>query len=179
MPGMDPTALPYRPCVGIMVINRDGLVWIGRRMEATQRNEGLGNWWQMPQGGIDEHEDAAKAALRELAEETAITSVEMLAEAPQWYTYDLPRELIGKSWGGRYRGQKQKWFAVRFTGADSEIDIGPRPGHAAEFDAWRWVPVDELVELIVPFKRPVYQKVVEAFAPLAKPEGRDAGPRLK
>ncbi len=169
---MDPTALPYRPCVGVMVINRDGLIWVGRRIEATQRNEGSGNWWQMPQGGIDEGEDAAKAALRELEEETGIRSAEIIAEAPRPYVYDLPEELIGKAWGGRYRGQTQRWFAVRFIGDDREIDIRPRKGHEPEFDAWRWVPLDELVDLIVPFKRQVYEQVVAAFAPLVRPMPR-------
>jgi putative (di)nucleoside polyphosphate hydrolase len=150
-----------------MVINRDGLVWVGRRV-ATQRNEGEGDWWQMPQGGIDPGEDPAGAALRELAEETGIRSVEIVAEAPQWFAYDLPSELVGRSWGGRYRGQKQKWFAVRFLGEDSEVDIAPRHGHAAEFDAWRWVAIEQLLELIVPFKREVYAQVVATFAPFTR-----------
>jgi putative (di)nucleoside polyphosphate hydrolase len=151
----------YRPCVGVMLINRQGLVWIGRRFD-KQNDEGTGRWWQMPQGGIDASEDAQLAAIRELAEETAVRSVEVVAEAPGWYTYDLPPHLIGKSWNGRYRGQTQKWFALRFLGEDSEIDLAP-PGHKREFDQWRWAPMDEVLDLIVPFKRPVYEKVIRAF----------------
>jgi len=161
--------LPYRPCVGVMAINRAGDVWVGRRVEAQHHNEGQGNWWQMPQGGIDEGEDPALAALRELREETGMCSIEILAQSPQWYTYDLPPELIGKAWGGRYRGQTQVWFAFRFLGDDSEIDISPLSGANAEFDAWKWAPIGELTELIVPFKREVYAQVVEAFAHLARP----------
>jgi putative (di)nucleoside polyphosphate hydrolase len=119
--------LSYRPCVGIMVLNRSGRVWIGRRHDAPGEPEGPGTWWQMPQGGIDGEEDPAKAALRELEEETGIRSVAMLAESPRWYTYDLPEHLRPKAWGGRYRGQKQKWFAVRFLGTDDEVAI-VRPG---------------------------------------------------
>ncbi|HYM99617.1 MAG TPA: RNA pyrophosphohydrolase, partial [Aestuariivirgaceae bacterium] len=104
--------LLYRPCVGIMVLNRPGRVWIGRRHDAPGEPEGPGAWWQMPQGGIDENEDPAKAALRELAEETSIRSVEIIAETPGWYNYDLPSGLRPRAWGGRYRGQKQKWFAM-------------------------------------------------------------------
>src|SRR6266540_3401826 len=107
--------LGYRPCVGVMLLNRDGLVWIGRRADMPNP-EGDGQWWQMPQGGIDEGEDPRDSALRELAEETSIRSATIIAEAPEWYRYDLPEQLIGKSWGGRYRGQTQKWFAARFTG---------------------------------------------------------------
>jgi putative (di)nucleoside polyphosphate hydrolase len=161
--------LPYRPCVGIMVLNRAGKVWIGRRHDAPGEPEGPGAWWQMPQGGIDEHEDAAKAALRELEEETGIRSVEIIAESPGWYAYDLPRHLRPKAWGGRYRGQKQKWFVMRFSGADTEVAL-ERPGHKPEFDAWRWAGIDELVGLIVPFKRAVYEKVVRDFAAVARPQ---------
>jgi putative (di)nucleoside polyphosphate hydrolase len=152
-----------------MAINRAGDVWVGRRAEARYHNEGEGNWWQMPQGGIDEGEDPAKAALRELREETGMRSVEILAQSPQWYTYNLPPELVGKAWGGRFRGQTQVWFALRFLGDDSEIDILPSPDAEAEFDAWKWVPIGELTELIVPFKREVYAQVVGAFAHLAQP----------
>ena len=116
----------------------------------------------MPQGGIDKNEDAQQAALRELAEETAVTSATVITEAPRWYNYDLPAHLIGKSWNGRYRGQTQKWFALRFEGHESEIDLAP-PGHKQEFDQWRWAPMDELPGLVVPFKRPVYEKVIAAF----------------
>jgi putative (di)nucleoside polyphosphate hydrolase len=151
----------YRRCVGAMLINRQGLVWIGRRFE-KQNDEGRGHWWQMPQGGIDGDENPQVAVRRELAEETGVTSVEVIAEAPRWYTYDLPEHLIGKSWKGRYRGQTQKWFALRFTGSDGEIDLAPH-GHKPEFDQWRWAPMDEVLGVIVPFKRPVYEKVIAAF----------------
>jgi putative (di)nucleoside polyphosphate hydrolase len=151
----------YRACVGVMLLNRAGLVWIGRRFD-KQNDEGKGHWWQMPQGGIDKNEDAQKAALRELAEETAVTSATLIAEAPRWYNYDLPAHLIGKSWNGKYRGQTQKWFAARFDGEDSEVDLAP-PGHKQEFDQWRWAKMDELADIVVPFKRPVYEKVIAAF----------------
>jgi putative (di)nucleoside polyphosphate hydrolase len=162
---VDPATLPYRPCVGIMVINAAGLVWVGRRSDTP--NEGTGGWWQMPQGGIDENEEPAVAARRELREETGIVSIEIIGESPGWYTYDLPPELVGKAWGGRFRGQKQKWFAVRFTGVDSEIDISAQPGHAAEFVTWRWVPLRELPDLVVPFKQAVYAQIVRDFSTLA------------
>jgi putative (di)nucleoside polyphosphate hydrolase len=161
-----PIPAAYRPCVGIMLINPAGLVWVGHRFDGPN-DEGGGEWWQMPQGGIDEHEDPLKAAFRELEEETGIRSVELLAEAPDWFIYDLPDRLIGLAFGGRYRGQRQKWFALRFTGDESEINLSP-PGHTAEFDAWKWVPVAELVPGIVPFKRDVYAQVATAFSHLAK-----------
>lgn len=148
----------YRPCVGIMLLNQHGLVWVGRRFE-KQNDDGIGKWWQMPQGGIDENEDVGDAALRELAEETAVTSATILAELPHWFAYDLPEHLIGKSWKGKYRGQKQKWIVARFTGDDSEINLTP-PGHKQEFDQWRWAPMDDLLDLIIPFKREVYADVV-------------------
>jgi putative (di)nucleoside polyphosphate hydrolase len=151
----------YRPCVGAMLIDGQGRVWIGRRF-AKQDDEGRGEWWQMPQGGIDAGEDARVAVLRELREETGVRSAQVIEEAPGWFTYDLPAHLIGKSWGGRYRGQTQKWFALRFTGEDGEIDLKP-PGHAQEFDAWRWETAVAALELIVPFKRQVYEQVFKAF----------------
>jgi putative (di)nucleoside polyphosphate hydrolase len=151
----------YRPCVGIMLLNSRNEVWVGRRADVAQP-EGHPHWWQMPQGGIDEAEDPARAALRELREETGVRSARIIAESSQWHYYDLPSHLIGVAWGGRWRGQKQRWFAVRFLGEDSEIDISGH-GHKPEFDAWRWAPIDGLIDLIVPFKRDVYEKVVAEF----------------
>ena len=157
----------YRPCVGIMLLNPQGFVWVGRRFQ-KQNDDGVGHWWQMPQGGIDGNEDPAAAALRELEEETAVRSAEIIAEAPGWYNYDLPEYLIGHSWKGKYRGQTQKWFAARFSGEDSEINLAP-PGHKQEFDQWRWAGMDEIIDVIVPFKKPVYEQVIAAFKHLGQP----------
>lgn len=156
----------YRPCVGIMLLNPQGLVWVGRRFQ-KQNDDGVGHWWQMPQGGIDGDEDPAAAALRELEEETAVHSAEIIAEAPDWYNYDLPEHLIGKSWKGKYRGQTQKWFAAQFLGNDSEINLAP-PGHKQEFDQWRWVKMSEVIDAIIPFKKPVYEQVIAAFRHLGQ-----------
>lgn len=161
--------LPYRPCVGIMVINRDGLVWVGQRADMPGEAEGPGRWWQMPQGGIDAGEEPRVAAFREVWEETAMRSLQILGETRDWVTYDLPPELVGVAWGGKFRGQRQKWFAMRFTGEESEIDIGPREGHSIEFSAWRWSPRDELVASIVPFKKNVYEAVVAQLGRFAVP----------
>jgi len=161
-------ALPYRPCVGIMLLNRDGLVFTGRRRGGPE-NPAPTHEWQMPQGGIDNGEEPREAALRELYEETNVTSVKALLEAPDWFSYDIPEAIAGKGWTRKYRGQTQKWFAFRFTGEDSEIDIANPGGgkHKAEFDAWRWERMDGLADLIVPFKREVYRRVVAAFRHLA------------
>jgi len=157
--------LPYRPCVGIAVLNRAGLVWIGRRSDVDAEGEGDGHWWQMPQGGLNKEEDPFRAALRELYEETSIASVSLIRDIPGWFTYDLPAELVSASWGGRYRGQTQKWFAVRFEGVDSEIDVlHPAGGtQKPEFSEWRWEKLERLPELVVPFKREVYRQVAAAF----------------
>jgi putative (di)nucleoside polyphosphate hydrolase len=171
--------LPYRPCVGIALLNHDGLAFIGRRRsEGGPEHVADGYAWQMPQGGIDAGESPLEAALRELYEETNVRSASLIAEAPDWYAYDLPSVVAGRAWKGRYRGQTQKWFAFRFTGPDSEIDIH-RPGggrHRPEFDAWRWERLEALPALIIPFKRPVYEKVVTAFLPFGAhskgPKGR-------
>ena len=158
--------MPYRPGVGVMLLNREGRVFVGRRKsEAGPEHVSNGYAWQMPQGGIDPGEDPYRAALRELHEETNVRSVTFLAEAPEWYSYDLPSLVAGRAWKGRYRGQIQKWFAFRFEGDDSEIDIR-RPGggqHKPEFDEWRWEEMRRLTELIIPFKRAVYDRVVAAF----------------
>ena len=157
--------LPYRPCVGIMVLNREGLVWAGRRTPiGNSEYDGSPNLWQMPQGGIDKGEDPEKAAYRELHEETGMTSVTLLGRTKGWINYDLPPELIGIGLKGKYRGQTQAWFAFRFIGDDSEIQIAPPPGgHEQEFDEWAWKPMEDLPGLIVSFKRKVYDQVVAEF----------------
>ena len=168
---MPPEELPYRRNVGAAVFNRQGLVFIGRRRKHADAGELVASHqWQMPQGGVDDGEDPLEAARRELFEETNISGVSLLAEAPDWLSYDLPAEALTGRWKGRYRGQTQKWFAFRFDGNDDEIDI-ERPGGGAfepEFDAWRWERLAALPELIVPFKRPVYEAVVVAFKDLAR-----------
>ncbi len=154
----DPRALPYRPCAGIMLVNPAGQVFVGQRIDTTLEA------WQMPQGGIDPGETPREAALRELGEEVGLTpdQVEVIAEAPDELVYDLPPELVGKVWRGRYRGQRQRWFLLRLTAGDHAIDIAtPHP----EFRTWRWVDPADLPELIVPFKKRLYEQVVDAFRP--------------
>lgn len=156
--------LPYRPCVGIMLLNSSNKVWIGRRaMKRSVQQDEPGSW-QMPQGGIDKGEDPLPAALRELEEETGISDVEVIGQTEDWLTYDLPEHLVGKALKGKYRGQKQKWFAMRYLGSDSAIDLSKAEDD--EFDDWRWEDAAELPGLIVEFKRPVYEQVVERFAHL-------------
>jgi putative (di)nucleoside polyphosphate hydrolase len=160
--------LPYRPCVGCTVFNKIGLVFIGRRASGPEHIDET-HVWQMPQGGIDKGEAPWPAALRELYEETNISSIEQLGSVDDWLTYDIPREIAGQAWGGRYRGQTQKWFALRFTGVDGEIDIATPGGgqHDPEFVDWRWEPLVNLPKLVVPFKRPVYERIVREFATFA------------
>jgi putative (di)nucleoside polyphosphate hydrolase len=163
--------LPYRSCVGVMVLNRAGYVFVGRRSNGPEHVDPTPAW-QMPQGGIDPGEDTWQAALRELYEETSIRSVERLGEVKEWLTYDIPPAVIGQAWNGKYRGQKQKWYALRFIGDEREIDIAHPPGdHKAEFLAWRWEPMANLPALVIPFKRKVYEQVVAAFRHLAAPAG--------
>ena len=154
---MSDPALPYRPCVGVMLVNADGLAFVGKRIDNKE-----GDAWQMPQGGIDDGEDVRQAALRELWEETGIPAeqVEVLGKTPDWLLYDLPPELLGKVWGGKFRGQKQRWYLMRYLGQDDQIDIAT---HHPEFSRWRWIGADQMVAEIVPFKRAVYEQVVAAF----------------
>lgn len=152
--------LPYRPCVGVMLINGDGNVFVGRRIDQTVEG------WQMPQGGIDEGETAVEAGLRELEEEIGTRKAELLREMDGWLSYDLPHHLLGVALHGRYRGQRQKWLAMRFTGEDSDINIAtPEP----EFGQWKWLAMEALPRLIVPFKRDTYNQVIAAFQDLAFP----------
>jgi putative (di)nucleoside polyphosphate hydrolase len=155
----DPSHLPYRRGVGLMLFNRQGRVFAARRLDTP------GEAWQMPQGGIDHGETPRQAAMRELGEEIGTEKAEIIGEMDDWLTYDLPAELIGKVWKGRYRGQTQKWFALIFTGNDGDIDIAT--AHP-EFCEWRWTPFDQLVSLIVPFKRELYRAVTLEFAPIAR-----------
>ncbi|MBF0095270.1 MAG: RNA pyrophosphohydrolase [Alphaproteobacteria bacterium] len=147
-------SLPYRHGVGVLLVNRDGLVFVGRRIDTPEPA------WQLPQGGIDDGETPEEAAVRELREETGVTRAAIVAGTEEWLTYDLPPALVGKVWGGRYRGQRQKWFVMRFDGTDADVRIdGPHP----EFSAWKWAEVDRLPGLVVPFKRDLYLRIVAAL----------------
>ena len=154
---MNDSTLPYRPCAGVMLLNRNGQVFVGQRIDSTVEA------WQMPQGGIDEGEDAETAAIRELGEETGVLpdKVELVAVAPEELFYDLPPDMIGKVWKGKWRGQRQRWFLYRFLGEDSDVDIATKH---QEFRAWRWVDPAELPAIIVPFKKALYEDVLAAFA---------------
>ena len=151
--------LPYRPCVGLMVLNAEGQVFV------AQRNDMRSEAWQMPQGGIDKGETPEDAALRELEEEIGTADAEILAESADWHSYDLPRELVPKLWKARYRGQTQKWFVLRLNGGDETINIDTKH---PEFSAWKWVDVGDVVDLAVPFKRDLYRRIVEEFRHLAR-----------
>ena len=142
-----------------MLFNRNGEVFVGKRIDQTVEG------WQMPQGGIDKGETPRQAALRELQEEVGTDKAEIIAEMDDWVTYDLPGHLVGVAFKGKYKGQRQKWFALRFTGSDSDIDLS---AHEPEFSAFQWVSLEALPDLIVPFKRQTYKQVIAAFAPLAK-----------
>ena len=152
----DPDTLPYRPCVGVMLINADGLIFAGQRIDSPSPA------WQMPQGGIDDGEKPRKAALRELREETGITPdlVQFMTKTDDWVIYDLPPELLGKVWGGKYRGQRQKWFLYRYLGRDDQVQIAT---DHPEFSTWRWIGAEDMLASIVPFKRAAYDAVVAQF----------------
>lgn len=156
---MDHKNLPYRRGVGLALFNDRGLVFTARRIDTDQ------DAWQMPQGGIDEGEKPETAALRELEEEIGTAKAEIVAEIEDWLTYDLPEDLLGKVWKGRYRGQTQKWYALRFRGSDADIDIATEH---PEFSAWKWLPLAEVAEQVVPFKRDIYRVVAAEFSPLAE-----------
>lgn len=157
--GHEIDALPYRPCVGLMILDTAGRIFAGQRID------GMYDAWQMPQGGIDEGETARAAALRELTEETGITPdlVEIIRESRDWLPYDLPRHLVPKLWNGRFRGQKQRWFAIRFLGADADVNIATAE---PEFRVWAWMAHEELIGCIVPFKRDTYARVFAEFGDL-------------
>lgn len=167
MSKLDRETMPYRDCVGIALFNADGRVFIGRRRpdDDPEVVAEFGSPWQMPQGGIDKGEAPESAARRELFEETSVRSADLLAEVPGWIYYDLPDEALGKALKGKYRGQRQRWYAFRFTGADHEINV-TAPGDGAmpaEFDSWRWEDLAKLPDLVVAFKRGVYLEVAEKF----------------
>ncbi len=152
--------LPYRPCAGAMLVNARGQVFVAKRIDTP------GDAWQMPQGGIDEGEEPSRAVLRELKEETGTNKAEILVESKHWRDYDLPDQLIGVLWGGNYRGQRQKWFLLRFLGNDGDIELAAHG--EPEFSAWKWAGIDEIVDLIVPFKRALYADIVSEFRPFVE-----------
>ncbi len=164
---IDVEKLPYRECVGIMLLNSRGQVWVGHRI-AKWKDDASAHIWQMPQGGIDHGETPEQAAWRELKEETSVSSARIVATIDDWLYYDLPEEVVGFALKGKYRGQKQKWFAMALTGPESEINIAADDGLEQEFDQWKWSDMDQLVDLIVPFKRDVYAAVIKQFAHLSR-----------
>jgi len=164
---VNPETLPYRPCVGIMLLNRHGLVWVGHRLP-KRRDDKSPYMWQMPQGGIDKGEAPQQAAIRELREEVGTNKASHIGETSDWLYYDLPKEMLRKGLKGKFRGQKQKWFAMRFEGQDSDININADYGAKPEFDDWKWVEMSYLPELVVPFKREVYEQVVTSFIHLTQ-----------
>jgi len=161
----DVADMPYRACVAVMMFNAHGEVWLGRRVPKWD-NHLLDMPWQCPQGGIDPGETPQDAAIRELREEVGCSNVALLAESQTWHNYNLPPEALGVALGGKYRGQRQKWFAARFLGDESEFNLIPPPPHKQEFDAWRWVPLDEVPQMVVDFKRAIYNAVIKEFRPL-------------
>ncbi len=164
---IDKETLPYRPCVGVMLLDRTGRVFIGKRNAIHEAQ--AGHDWQMPQGGIDPGEDPLVAAARELYEETSIRTVTPIAEAPNWFCYDFPPDILERTRKGKYRGQAQKWYAFRFDGDEAEINVlTPPGGHEPEFTEWRWERAEVLPDLIIPFKREVYREVIAAFAHLTQ-----------
>lgn len=146
--------LPYRPCVGVMLLNKDNKVFVGKRIDTMQEA------WQMPQGGIDDGEEAQATAMRELKEEIGTNNVEIISQTDDWLYYDLPEHLLGKAWKGRYRGQKQIWFLMRFLGEDAEVNLETEH---PEFNKWIWMDVNELSKHIVPFKKDLYEAVIDGF----------------
>ena len=162
---LDPDTMPYRACVAVMLFNDIGQVWMGRRVPKWDAGH-LTSRWQCPQGGIDPGEAPEQAAHRELLEEIGSNNAEIVAQTRDWHCYDLPREALGVALGGKYRGQQQKWFAMRYLGDESDINLIPPPPHKQEFDAWCWVSLDTVTERVVPFKREVYAAVIEEFRPV-------------
>lgn len=162
----DFSSLPYRPCVGVMLVNAEGRVFVGKRIDTRGQPDEGGVYWQMPQGGIDDGEDLHQAALRELWEETGVGEhhVTLLASTREELLYDLPDDLLGRLWGGKYRGQRQHWILARFHGSDEDVKLDAHD--PAEFDAWQWMDPDQLPDVIVPFKKRVYRAVLDEFRAL-------------